>query len=92
MNKPRAGATVLTFANALTAVSEVMTNGHKLHGGSWEGGRLSDPECVSKSTDSLMRHLLAEGSGEVKDEDGLRHDACVAVNALMRLEARLRRT
>lgn len=92
--KPRAGATVLSLANALDAVSQVMTSGHDLHGGPWEGGRLTDPDCVEKCNDSLMRHLLAEGRGEVIDDGeggtGLPHAACTAANALIRLERMLR--
>lgn len=92
--KPRVGLTVATFANAIEALSELMTFGHEQHGGDWEGGRLSDPECIEKCEDSLIRHILARGRGELIDDgpkgSGMHHDVSEVANAMIKLERRLR--
>lgn len=87
VTKPRTGATLLSLSHALTAVAELMTKGHAIHGGTWEGGRLSDPDCIEKCNDSLARHLLTTG---IDHETGMPHDVAVAANALICLERRLR--
>lgn len=85
--KMRAGL-LLDFSRALVAVGQVCTFGA---GKYTPGGWLQVPEAQRRYTDALLRHLLAEGQGEVTDpESDLLHAAHAAWNALARLELALR--
>lgn len=72
------------FPAALRAVAEISGFGAKKY--AWSGWRRVD-DGVNRYTDGLMRHLLSESEGELRDTDsGLLHAAHVAWNALARLE------
>lgn len=72
------------FATALRAVAEISWFGARKY--AWNGWREVD-DGINRYTDGLMRHLLAESEGELRDPDsGLLHAAHVAWNALARLE------
>lgn len=97
MVRPRAGEAMASLANALSAVAEAMTIACDMHGGEWEGGRLSAPvsEVSRKCYNSLMRHYFAKAAGNPIDDDpkqgtGCHHDVLIAVNALIAVERRLR--
>lgn len=82
--KPRAGLVLGGFARALTAVSDVGTFGAKKY---TPHGWRSVPHGIERYTDAMVRHQLAEASGEQTDsESGLSHAAHAAWNALARLE------
>ena len=86
--KPRVGLVLGDFALALLEVAKVGTAGAVKYS---DHGWLSVPDGVSRYTDALGRHLLAEGAGEKMDPElGLLHAACAAWNALARLELQLR--
>jgi hypothetical protein len=74
------------FPKALMAVGDVSRFGARKHNGGvmpTEWRRFPAPIY----SDSLIRHLLAESQGEIKDpESGLLHAAHAAWNALARLE------
>lgn len=86
--KVRAGMVLMPFARALLAVGDVGTYGaRKYSDRGWE----AVPNGIERYTDALFRHLMAEGKGQVNDEDtGLLHAAHAAWNALARLELMLR--
>jgi hypothetical protein len=86
--KPRVGLVLGDFANALVEVSRVGTIGAQKY---TEHGWLSVPDGVARYTDALYRHLLAENREEMDPELDLPHAACVAWNALARLEMMLRK-
>lgn len=87
-SKIRAGLVVLGFARALEAVSEIGTYGARKYS---PNGWVSVPDGVERYTDALLRHLLAESRGEVRDpESNLPHAAHAAWNALARLDLLLR--
>ena len=88
--KPRVGDTIKSLANALEAISELMTFGYDHHGGTWEGGRLSSDTCTDDCNNSMLRHLLDDMRGDITDEDDIRHDVAFVTNALIRLERRIR--
>lgn len=78
------------FANALEEVGKVGTFGARKYS---DDGWKQVPDGVSRYSDALMRHLLAEAAGEDADPDsGLLHAAHAAWNALARLELTLRNT
>ena len=86
--KPRLGLVLMDFSRAVRAVSEVGTYGAQKY---TDHGWISVPDGVSRYTDAMLRHLLAEGKGEIHDpESGLMHAAQVAWNALARLDLQLR--
>ena len=75
------------FPNAIRNVSAVSAFGASKY--TWNGWR-TVPDGVSRYTDAMARHLMAEASGEIKDPDSaLLHAAHVAWNALARLELML---
>lgn len=74
------------FPQALQAVEKVSAYGAKKY---TRMGWASVPDGVSRYTEALGRHLMAEARGEVVDESGLHHDEQVAWNALARLELRI---
>ena len=85
--KIRAGLVLLNFAHALQAVSEIGTFGARKYS---DNGWKHVPAGIDRYTDALLRHLLAEGTGEYLDQDsGLLHAAHCAWNALARLELML---
>lgn len=76
------------FPRALLAVASVSTFGASKY--AWKGWE-TVPEGFERYSDAMVRHLLYEGQGEVKDPDsGLSHAAHAAWNALARLELMLR--
>jgi hypothetical protein len=85
--KIRAGLVLLNFAHALQAVAEIGTFGARKYS---DNGWKQVPAGIDRYTDALLRHLLAEGTGEYLDQDsGLLHAAHCAWNALARLELML---
>lgn len=86
--KPRPGLVMLGFARALKAVAHVGTFGATKYS---DNGWMAVPNGEARYTDAMLRHLLAEGSGEELDRDsGLPHAAHLAWNALARLDLYLR--
>ena len=82
--KPRAGLVLGGFSRALLAVADVGTFGAQKY---TPHGWLSVPHGIERYTDAMVRHQLAEASGEQTDsESGLSHAAHAAWNALARLE------
>lgn len=86
--KPRVGLVLADFARALTEVARVGTFGAQKY---TDHGWLSVPGGQQRYTDAMLRHWLAEGRGELLDQQtGLHHAAHLAWNALARLELALR--
>lgn len=86
--KPLAGLVLGDFAHALAAVVDVGTFGASKYSPS---GWLSVPQGHARYTDAMLRHWLAEASGQALDaQTGLAHAAHLAWNALARLELALR--
>ena len=86
--KPRVGLVLGDFAHALHAVACVGTFGACKY---TDHGWLSVPNGPARYTDAMLRHWLAEQTGELTDEQtGLHHAAHLAWNALARLELLLR--
>lgn len=76
------------FPGACEQVAAVSTFGASKY--AWKGWE-SVPRGFERYSDALVRHLIREGSGELKDPDsGLTHAAHVAWNALARLELLLK--
>lgn len=76
------------FPRAIQQVAAVSTFGASKY--AWKGWE-TVPEGFERYSDAMVRHLLAEGTGETSDNDsGLLHAAHAAWNALARLELRLR--
>ena len=87
-NKTRAGLVIGGFARALLAVSEVGTFGARKY---TPHGWVEVPDGAERYADAMHRHLLAEATGDVLDEDsGLMHAAHAAWCALARLDLLLR--
>lgn len=86
--KPRPQLVLGTMAQALQAVIEVAEHGaRKYSPDNW----LKVPDAQARYTDAMLRHLLAELSGEARDPDSsLLHAAHAAWGALARLELMLR--
>jgi hypothetical protein len=81
--KVRLGLVLMDFADALWAVGDVGTYGatkYSAHGWKYV------PNGQQRYTDALLRHLLSEADEDVDRESGLLHAACVAWNALARLQ------
>jgi hypothetical protein len=86
--KIRASLVLGTFANALIEVGKVGTFGAKKYS---DNGWLEVPNGIERYTDAMLRHWLAEQTGEWLDrESELPHAAHLAWNALARLELILR--
>ncbi len=84
----RPSLVLLSMSRALQSVSEVATFGANKY---TDDGWREVPDGVRRYTDAMLRHLLAEASGEVNDpESGLPHAAHIAWNALARLDLDLR--
>ena len=89
-NKNRMGLVLGDFSAALNEVSKVGTigaNKYSAHG--W----LSVPDGVERYTDAMLRHYFKEATGELLDPEltelgntPVHHAACVAWNALARLQ------
>ncbi len=76
------------FPRAARAVAEVSGFGAAKY--AWHGWENVD-DGINRYSDAMVRHLLAEGEGEVLDPDsGLLHAAHTAWGALARLELKLR--
>lgn len=76
------------FANALLEVGKVGTFGAQKY---TDNGWCEVRNGEQRYTDALYRHLLAEATNELVDEEsGLLHSAHSAWNALARLELQLR--
>lgn len=88
--KPLAGILYEDFPNAMTMVVEVATQGAEEYGrSSWK----DVPDAITRYTDAMHRHLLAEQTGEKIDpESKMLHAAHAAWGALCRLELILRET
>lgn len=88
-DKNRLGLVLHGFSRALQMVGQVGTFGAKKYApNNWQF--VEDAE--SRYTDALYRHLLAEASGELQDQESeLLHAAHSAWNALARLELQLRK-
>lgn len=86
--KPRPSLVLGGFSRALVAVTHVGTYGAiKYTPRGWE----SVPLGVERYSEALMRHWLAEATGQQCDpESNLLHAAHLAWNALARLELMLR--
>lgn len=86
--KPRVGLMVRDFARALRSVAEVTTYGAGKYS---DSGWVHVPDARPRYHDALMRHLLADASGEVLDpESGLMHLTHAAWNILALLELKFR--
>ena len=86
--KRRVSLIVCGFPRALECVADVGTFGANKYS---DNGWASVPNGRQRYTDAMLRHLLAEARGEKLDaESSMRHAACVAWNALARLELELR--
>lgn len=76
------------FPRAIEAVSEVSTFGARKYA---RGGWAYVPNGITRYTDAMHRHMLAEAKGEIIDPDSqLKHAAHAAWGALCRLELLLR--
>lgn len=87
--KPRPSLVLGTMARAIRAVIAVAEHGAKKYSAdNW----LLVPDGVNRYTDAMLRHLVAEHTGEAKDPDsGLLHAAHAAWGALARLDLMLRK-
>ncbi|WP_374492785.1 dATP/dGTP diphosphohydrolase domain-containing protein [Brachymonas sp.] len=82
--KNRLGLVMQGFPRALQAVGHVATYGAEKY---TPDGWKSVPNGIERYTDAMYRHLLAEATGELQDQDTrLLHAAHAAWNALARLE------
>lgn len=86
--KNRLGLVFFGFSRALGEVGRVGTFGaEKYTDNGWE----RVPDGVRRYSDAMLRHLMAEGRGELVDRDSaLLHAAHAAWNALARLELMMR--
>ena len=76
------------FPRAIEAVAQISTFGATKY--AWKGWESVD-NGIARYSDAMVRHLIAEGKGEVVDpESGLRHASHAAWGALARLELMLR--
>lgn len=76
------------FPRAVRAVGEISTFGASKY--AWNGWE-NVPDGINRYSDAMVRHLIAEGTGERIDPDsGLLHAAHTAWGALARLELMLR--
>ena len=86
--KTRLGLVLGGFANALEEVGKVGTLGAKKY---TDNGWQSVPDGINRYTDAMLRHWQKEATGEAQDSElGVLHAACIAWNALSRLELMLR--
>lgn len=87
-DKIMCGLVLSDFARALTEVCKVGTFGAKKYSAH---GWLDVPDNLQRYDNAMLRHWLAEASGEDYDpESGLLHAAHTAWNALACLELLLR--
>lgn len=76
------------FPRAATAVAEISTFGANKY--AWSGWEQVD-DGFNRYSDAMMRHIMAEATGETHDPDsGLLHAAHAAWGAMARLELYLR--
>ena len=86
--KPQCSLVLHGFARALLAVSEVATQpveSGKYSADNWR----KVPDGIRRYTDAMQRHHLREAFENLDPEDGMRHAAKTAWNALARLELML---
>jgi hypothetical protein len=81
--KVRLGLVLMDFSGALWEVGKVGTYGARKY--SNHGWRYV-PDGETRYTEALLRHLLSEPDEDVDKDSGLPHAACVAWNALARLQ------
>lgn len=75
------------FPGAISGVASISEFGSRKY--AWNGYRYV-PDGINRYTDAMVRHLVAEATGEVLDPDsGLPHAWHVAWNALARAELML---
>lgn len=89
-NKPRVDLVLGDFAQALEYVSMVGTAGAEKYS---PQGWLHVDNGIERYSNAMLRHWLAEHKGEINDQElsdltgmDIPHAACVAWNALARLE------
>lgn len=76
------------FPRAVAAVGQISTFGANKY--AWKGWE-KVPSGITRYSDAMVRHLVAEGTGEFLDPDsGLPHAAHTAWGAMARLELILR--
>lgn len=86
--KNRLGLVLLSFSRSLQEVDRVGTYGAQKY---TDNGWVDVPDGVSRYTDAMLRHLMTEGAGELRDKDtSLLHAAHAAWNALARLDLIIR--
>lgn len=87
--KTRCGLVLGGFSRSLLEVSRVGTYGAEKYS---DDGWVVVPDGERRYRDAMLRHLLADYSGEVNDpESGLLHAAHAAWNALAVLDLMLRK-
>ena len=88
-DKPRMSLVIGGFSRALLEVGKVGTFGAKKYA---DDNWILVENGEQRYTDAMLRHLLAEKSGELLDrESSLRHAAHTAWCALARLDLQLRK-
>lgn len=94
-DKPRLGLVLGNFSRALMQVGKVGTMGAKKY---TPNGWVKVENGVERYTDAMVRHYLTEETGEKFDPEltemageDIYHAACVAWNALARLELMIRK-
>jgi hypothetical protein len=86
--KNRLGLVLLGFSRALKEVGKVGTYGANKY---TDNGWMKVEDGERRYTDAMLRHLMAEGSGEECDPDTeILHAAHAAWNALARLDLMVR--
>lgn len=89
LGKNRMGLVLLGFSRALEEVSKVGTYGANKY---TDNGWMEVVDGERRYTDAMLRHLFAEGKGEVSDTDTeIMHAAHAAWNALARLDLMMRK-
>jgi len=90
-NKPAMEILTTGCPRALLAVGKALSYGARKYNESADNlNFLQVPNGYNRYTGAMMRHLLEGNIEEVDQNSGLDHDILVAVNALFRLETKLR--
>lgn len=86
--KPMVWLCLAGFSNALAAVADVTTKGAIKY---TPNGWMTVPEGQARYMDAFGRHMLALGTGEVRDRDtGCLHKAQMIWNLMASLELEIR--